>query len=113
MDLTGITPTTRRVRLLESLVWIDLRFGVHRVPSGFSSDGASLPEHVWWLLGGKLSLDFVKAALLHDYYCTVRSPLVSSRLAAALFRRGLRADGMSAWRASACYYGVRWFGPTW
>lgn len=111
--LRDIPNLGRRVMLLESLIWIDPDGRVWRVPSGFLSDGATIPAAAWWLMGGRLALGYIRAAFLHDWLCYTRPKVPSSIMAAQMFHDGLRADGMSAWRATLCYQAVRWFGPGW
>lgn len=94
--------------------WRDNSGVVCVVPVGFVSDGATLPRVAWWLLGGRLSLDWLSAALVHDYACVIRPAwAASSAFAVEVFYRGLRADGLSWWRARLAYHVVRVFGPQW
>lgn len=106
--------SSKVVVLNDSLEWIDSG-GTHCiVPAGFVSDGATLPSFAWWLLGGKLSLDWISSAIVHDFSCVVKPAWArTNTIAAVRFYRGLRADGMSWWKARLAYYAVKTFGPKW
>lgn len=90
------------------------------VPSGFSTDFASVPRFLWWLFPpyGR----HTKAAVVHDYLYAERPlALYASRGkrgvpgyhtitrvdADGLFRRMMRELGVPAWRRWAMYLGVR------
>ena len=77
------------------------------------SDGATIPFGVWWLMGGRLALDYIRAAFVHDFWCETRPPGSSSHEAAVRFYNGLRADGMGYHQARWCFRGVVKFGPQW
>lgn len=116
LDVTvvRVSDGTKRVMLREPLAWTDPDGTTVTIPAGFLSDGASLPPATWWLLGGKLALDWISAALVHDYACVHRPAwAATSARAHARFYDGLRADGMPAWRARAAYTAVSLFGPRW
>lgn len=51
------------------------------VPTGFETDGASIPRPLWWFLPtwGRYS----RAAVVHDYLCRTKTP--SRRKADAVF----------------------------
>ena len=107
----------RLVVLNEPLTWTDPDGTVITIPAGFTSDGASLPSSVWWLLGGKLSLEWISAAIVHDFsvvfYATTAPFAPSHRVAAERFYRGIRADGMGFNRAKLAQHAVTMFGPQW
>lgn len=107
----------RRVILLEPLTWRDPDGREVTVPEGYNSDGASLPQAVWWLMGGRLALEYIRAAMVHDFSCVFKADypalVLSEEEASIRFYRGLRADGMGFPRARLCYRGVHHFGPEW
>ena len=82
------------------------------VPSGFQSDGASVPKFLWDRMPpfGK----YLEAAIVHDFYCTLgrdgRSP-IGFRQAAKIFREAMAACGVGWYRRNIMYQAVRWFGP--
>jgi hypothetical protein len=111
VEVIGNTSADRRVILLAPLVWRDPDGTEIETPEGLLSDGASLPRSTWWLMGGRLALDYLRSALVHDFACRQRTG--SSVDATTRFYRGLRADGMAFWRADTCRVTVRHFGPQW
>lgn len=115
VEAFGDSAATRRVVLLSPLEWQDGNGRVHVVPEGFVSDGATLPPYVWWLMGGRLALDYIRPAIMHDFACTMRRPLYepTSVDAARRFYLGLRAERMADWKATLCHVAVRYRGPQW
>ncbi len=86
--------------------------GYVRVPTGFVSDGASVPQALWSIYPpfGK----YLEAAVIHDYYCVLgnkgESP-IDSVTAAKLFREVMQVCGVSKWRRTKMYWAVRIGGP--
>ncbi|MGL4649663.1 MAG: DUF1353 domain-containing protein [Caldilineaceae bacterium] len=114
VEVFGERSAERRVALLTPLRWCDPEGLVITVPEGLLSDGASVPRVAWWLMGGRLALDYIRAAFVHDMACRTRTaPFGSSTDSAVRFYRGLRADGMAFWKADLCRDAVQWFGPQW
>lgn len=112
--VTGTSPADRRVILREPLSWENPDGSTITVPEGWTSDGATLPPATWWLLGGKLALDWIRSAIVHDFACVSGLLLLPSNTAASdLFYRGLRADSMGFNRARLAYHTTRTFGPQW
>ncbi|HYD00301.1 MAG TPA: DUF1353 domain-containing protein [Phycisphaerales bacterium] len=76
------------------------------IPTGATSDGASIPRLLWRILPpfGK----YWKAALLHDYlYRDTRRPKKECDL---LLKEAAIACGVPAWKAQILYLGVALFG---
>jgi len=84
-----------------------------KVPEGFCTDFASIPKFLWSILPpiGR----HTKAAVLHDFLYSTRCPLFFSR---TFYRRdcdleflnAMKVLGVSKWRRTAMYLGVRLFG---
>ncbi|SFU02565.1 Protein of unknown function [Geodermatophilus amargosae] len=78
------------------------------VPAGFSTDLATVPRPVLWLVprAGRYTL----AAVLHDWLCTVgiATGAVSSRDADGVFRRAMREAGVPVVLRWLMWTGVRW-----
>jgi hypothetical protein len=101
--------------LLEPLYWDcdELYSGLRvMVPSGFVSDGATVPRLFWWFMP-PFGDRGTRAALLHDYLLEM---IDSGTPVAEQITRGhadwqlflaLRALKVSTWRASVIYLGVR------
>ena len=92
----------------------DLTAGGVTVPSGFSSDGASVPRFFWRLVFPPGDHKALKAAFVHDFLYRTH-PEGWTRVAAdKLFRKLLIADWMPEYRAYLAWLGVRIFGgPAW
>jgi hypothetical protein len=81
------------------------------VPEGFISDGASIPEWLWLVLGGPFSGPYRDAAVIHDYYCSQRTRKwedVHKVFLEAALSRGTAED-----LAKTLYAGVLLGGPRW
>jgi Protein of unknown function (DUF1353) len=114
VEVYGARSTERRVVLLTPLRWRDPDGTILTVPEGLMADGASVPRFAWWLMGGRLALDYIRPAFVHDLACRMRGGVFgSSTESATRFYRGLRADGMAFWKADLCRDAVQWFGPQW
>jgi hypothetical protein len=74
-------------------------------PSGFISDGASIPRLLWVWPGHPLEGEFLRASVLHDWM--YRTGEASRAQADRLFFEALQADGVSPVRARVMYAGVR------
>lgn len=57
----------RAWRLLERLRYVDSAGQEYWVPFDFSTDGASIPRFFWRVIGHPMHLDFVAAAVIHDF----------------------------------------------
>jgi hypothetical protein len=81
------------------------------VPEGFISDGASIPEWLWVMIGGPFSGPYRDAAVIHDYFCVQKSrrweDVHKVFLEAALNR------GTAESLAKTLYAGVLYGGPRW
>ena len=88
------------------------------VPSQFSFNLASVPRAFWWLIAPfELS---IAAPLIHDFLYGYggRPPAgaivpprdYDRKQSDQLFRRLMELEGVPAWRRSAAYRAVRWFG---
>jgi hypothetical protein len=90
------------------LIWND---GEVIVPKGFVMNGASIPRVFWSTIGHPLDTQFVYAAGVHDYECTVQvtPPAVVHRRFGAM----LKAEGVGVVRRTLMVAAVRAFGPRW
>jgi hypothetical protein len=80
------------------------------VPSGFKSDGASVPRMFWRLVFPPLDRNAIRAAILHDYLYRKDNFLFGRKDADALFLGLMILDGVKPHRAYLAYLGVRLFG---
>ena len=105
----------RWAKLLEDLVWELDEEGSQRlviVPSGFWSDGVSLPWFCWWFMPPWGDAG-TRAAILHDYLIemvhkgTPVGDIDTRAKADRQFYLALLALKVPGWRASLCWFGVR------
>lgn len=113
LDFGDWGPTMGRIAILAApITWRGIT-----VPAGTMSDGATVPRPLWWFLppwGDPATI----AAILHDYLCDcldngTPAPGANSRMDCdRLFRDALFDIGIPAWRAWACWCGVRLYSLT-
>lgn len=80
------------------------------VPSGFKSDGASVPRMFWRLVFPPLDRNAIRAAIIHDYLYRMDSFGLSRKETDILFFGLMIIDGVDPSRAYLAYLGVRLFG---
>lgn len=99
------------VQLLKPFSYKDSNGTVWDVPEGFLSDGASIPEQLWAVVGGPYSGPYRDAAVIHDYFCYTKKrkweDVHEVFLEAALNR------GTPEWKAQYMYAGILFKGPRW
>ena len=78
-------------------------------PAGEVVDGASIPKPAWSLVGGPFSGKYLKAAIIHDYYCCAKSREYHSTHHA--FWLGMLAAGIGRVQANMMWAAVRFAGP--
>lgn len=98
--------------LLEPLVFHQTRGErVWTAPVGTYTDGASIPQIFWSVIGGPFEGKYRDAAVNHDYECCAKQhswPDVHR-----MFYDGMMARGVEHWRACLMYFAVYFFGPRW
>jgi hypothetical protein len=97
--------------LLEPFSYIDSRGVEWNVPAGFISDGASIPNYLWAILGGPYSGPYRDASVIHDYYCRTRTrPWQHVHL---VFLEAALHRGTGKSLAQTMYAGILLDGPRW
>ncbi|HZP85261.1 MAG TPA: DUF1353 domain-containing protein [Burkholderiales bacterium] len=81
------------------------------VPPNQEVDGASIPQPFWSFIGGPFEGDYIKASVIHDYYCVMKTR--TEHDTHRNFYYGMRAAGVSEWKAKFMYWAVVTFGPKW
>lgn len=81
------------------------------VPKGTRVDGASIPQAFWSMIGGPFEGRYLKASVVHDHFCNVRTRTAHDTH--RNFYYGMRADRVPEWQAQAMYWAVSAFGPSW
>lgn len=101
----------RQMRVLEKFSFYCKEREHWLVPAGAQTDGASIPQALWSILGGPFEGKYRNAAVVHDYYCDVRVRRWQD--VHRMFYHAMRASRVSAKRAKLMYFGVRLGGPRW
>ncbi|AAB91732.1 hypothetical 36.4 kDa protein (plasmid) [Sinorhizobium fredii NGR234] len=81
------------------------------VPTGTRVDGASIPQTFWSIIGGPFEGAYLKASVIHDYFCETKSRTAHDTH--RNFYYGMRANGVPGWKAKAMYWAVATYGPDW
>lgn len=91
--------------VLDELTYTDPDGRVWKVPAGFVTDGASIPNEFWGIIGSPFTGKYRVAAVFHDAaYATLGSG--KGACDNMLFEAMLEL-GCERWRADAIYEGVR------
>ena len=90
---------------------LDGQMVLYKVPKDTPTDGPSIPTCVPRWIVDKIGFHF-EASVVHDHMCIIRGPY-PSKIAAKIFRAGMRAKGVAEDDVIECYLAVRRFGPQW
>ena len=100
-----------RVRVTEELQWpIWLSCGIDfsvTVPAGYPTDGYSIPQCLWSVVGHPLGQLHLIPAVIHDYLCDQAQTYDDRLLADAVFFHLLTEFGVPRWKRTVFYIGVR------
>lgn len=80
------------------------------IPTGFTWNGASIPQALWSEMGGRFEPETMRASLEHDWFYLFHG--VDRATADQHFHDRCREDGMSRLKAEAMYEALRAFGET-
>lgn len=101
----------RKMKLLEDFIYIDPKGKKWVAPKGYATDGASIPQAFWTLVGGPFEGAYREAAVIHDWYCdTKEEPWKDVH---RIFYYANRAAGVSEHKAKVLYTAVLAGGPKW
>lgn len=92
------------VMILRSAVRVEINGKVFKFGRGTRWNGATIPKHLHWLLGGTTNPKFALASLVHDMLYDL---LYDRDVADMVFRLLLRRAGVGAERAAIMWAGVR------
>jgi hypothetical protein len=107
----GQSEYDRNMRLLNEFAFVDPNGKRWVAPTGYQTDGASIPRAVWTLVGGPFDGQYREAAVIHDQYCTSKSE--TWQATHRMFYDGMIASGVSETLAKTLYAGVMLGGPRW
>ena len=101
----------RKIRLLESFVYIDPKNLEWIAPAGWVVDGASIPQVAWPIIGGPLEGKYRNASVIHDVACDQK--LRSWKAVHEVFYYSMLCSGVNKIKARIMYAAVYHFGPRW
>lgn len=94
------------------LVYLSSCFNlVVAVPAGFSTDLATIPRGLWYLLAPH-DPDILEASVVHDYLYTRVTPDFTRGMADRLLELAMRDLGAPWWKCKLVYHAVRLFGSS-
>lgn len=94
------------------LTWASKAFGDPASEDG-TTDGASIPQAVWGLIGLPYDPLFLRPAILHDHYTYEENLVRDWRDTHRMFFYALREEGVDAVTAQIMFYAVYTFGGHW
>jgi hypothetical protein len=97
--------------LREEISFVDKQGGVWKAPIGYRTDGASIPWPFWSIIGSPFTGNYVRAAIIHDVYCDLKSR--AWKTVHSTFYYAMVADNVPILQAKVMYYAVAAFGPRW
>ena len=100
----------RKVTLMEPYSFVDPFGQEWDVPSGYKTDGASVPTALWALYP-PFTGNYRSAAVIHDYYCDTKAR--SWQDTHKVFYFAMRAANVDEKTAKIMYGAVYLFGPRW
>ncbi len=106
-----LEPDGRTIRLTSDFRYVDPTGRVWLAPVGTVSDGATIPQFAWTLVGGPLNGAYRDAAIIHDVACEER--VEPWWVVHQVFYYGMRARQVGNVKASIMYAAVYHFGPRW
>lgn len=98
----------RRMRVLEDVVYTDAAGRAWIVAAGFVTDGASIPDVLWGIVGSPFTGKYRVAAVFHD--AAYQRLGVAKADADRMLREAALELGCEHWLAEAIYDGVRFGG---
>lgn len=105
------TDTFRDMKLLDTFGFVDSKGQHWDVPSGYVTNGASIPWGLWNIIGGPYDGPYRDAAVIHDYYCEKK--LRTWEDTHSMYYQAALARGTSDSVASTMYAALRFGGPRW
>lgn len=103
----GCRGNVQLFKLLAPFTYLSSR-GAITVPAGFVTDGASIPQCLWSIVGP--TGPYFKAAVIHDYLYSEANTRFTRRKSDALFKEAMFNAGLDWPRREMIYRAVRLFG---
>lgn len=102
-----------RFELLSDFGYTDSKGIRWQAKSGLLTDGASIPRVFWPLIGHPYQGLYLKAAIIHDYYCVPQNRYRRWQDVHGVFHDAMKANGVGRVKALLMFFAVRRFGPRW
>jgi hypothetical protein len=106
----SMLPDGRNMQLLKPFSYVDPKGQTWNVPAGTKTDGASIPR-ILWLTYPPFTGKYRQAAVVHDYYCQLRSRTWKDTH--KVFYEAMLTSGVPEKTAKIMYGAVYGFGPRW
>jgi len=106
----SMLPDGRNMQLLKPFSYVDPKGQTWNVPAGTKTDGASIPR-ILWLTYPPFTGKYRQAAVVHDYYCQLRSRAWKDTH--KVFYDAMLTSGVPEKTAKIMYGAVYGFGPRW
>ncbi|MEA2238156.1 MAG: hypothetical protein QOC81_2880 [Thermoanaerobaculia bacterium] len=101
----------RRMKLLQTLQYIDPACNVWEATKESIVDGASIPKFAWSIIGGPFEGKYRNASVIHDVACDQKTKPWEA--VHEVFYNAMIASGVSIVTAKIMYAAVFHFGPRW
>ena len=93
--------------ILEPFEYHSKKYGVTRVPAGFTSDGASFPKIVYSIMGSPWGGKYGRPSVIHDFLYFKK---YNRKKADKIFLEAMQKCGVSFWKRRIMYRMLRLFG---
>lgn len=111
LSLSPMVGSGGKYRVERDITFIDRLDRKWEVPTGFVTDGASIPRLLWPIVGNPFDSDYVVPAVIHDRYCETRER--SWFDVHSVFYEILECQKINRYRAILLFSGVLAGGPRW
>ena len=100
-----------KMELLKPFAYIDPGSRRWEAKQGYVTDGASIPQVFWSVVGSPFTGEYLRAAVIHDWYCDAKTERWQD-VHRTFYHASLRA-GVGEVKAAILYAAVYHFGPRW
>jgi len=109
--VSKVGPGNGQMTLVQPFAYIDPKSKRWDVPKDTIIDGASIPRIFWTAIGSPFTGPYLKASVVHDHFCVVRSE--PWKAVHRMFYDAMLAGGTPRKQAKVMYYAVYVGGPRW
>ncbi|MCH7329551.1 DUF1353 domain-containing protein [Acinetobacter modestus] len=98
-------------RLLKPIKYVDQYGETWTTPTGYETDGASIPRVAWTAVGSPFTGKYLRSAIIHDYACDKKEK--DWKKVHRTFYEAMLVDGVPLQQAKIMYAAVYHKGPRW